>query len=666
MPNNYLDGVTINGTEYELRDASVPGQIANKANDDGYYENMTVGQAEQLISTVGIEDKVPYNFRTSGGTADIGDREVDTVVGGTVAWNQLVQNGNFADGTTGWGTNNGADRTVSDGVCVITATGSNPILRQNSGVAIPANHVLFGQIIFTPSQNTSSTRCRLIEGTDTSSDFVSFGGGALNANQKYNITSIRKTESAFTDARLNIWGSFTSATVGDTYTVDNIMLIDLTQMFGSTIADYIYSLEQATPGAGVAWFKKLFPKPYYAYDAGTLMHVQTSAHNMTGFNQWDEVWDNGSFNSNTGEPTTSNYVRTKNFIHVIPGQQYYFNKPADIAYVYAYNANKVYIPNAFGGSNPYYILNSSTHVFTVPEGTHYVKFLMNTTYGTTYKNDLCISLRWDGERDGEYEPYSLHSYPLDSDLVLRGIPKLDASNQLYYDGDTYEADGTVTRRFGIVDLGTLTWDKSSIITNGFVATSGMPDDFPVAPNTGAIPNWLNSKGYTVVSNSAMDSAGDKRIAWRVSGSAKGVIVNDSAYSAIYEPFDAAAFKTAMSGVYLVYELANPTTETADPFQTPQIVNDFGTEEYVDAGERDVAIPVGHETHYGSNLRAKLEMLPNSPDGNGDYIVRQTNGINEYVQLVIPAELPTNPSEDGEFLLKATVSNGVTTLSWVTQ
>ena len=29
------------------------------------------------------------------------------------------------------------------------------------------------------------------------------------------------------------------------------MLFDLTQMFGSTIADYIYSLEQANAGAGV-------------------------------------------------------------------------------------------------------------------------------------------------------------------------------------------------------------------------------------------------------------------------------------------------------------------------------------------------------------------------------------------------------------------------------
>ena len=39
------------------------------------------------------------------------------------------------------------------------------------------------------------------------------------------------------------------------------------------------------------------------------------------------------------------------------------------------------------------------------------------------------------------------TYPLDSTLTLRGIPKLDSSNNLYYDGDTYESDGTVRRSY---------------------------------------------------------------------------------------------------------------------------------------------------------------------------------------------------------------------------
>lgn len=59
------------------------------------------------------------------------------------------------------------------------------------------------------------------------------------------------------------------------------------------------------------------------------------------------------------------------------------------------------------------------------------------------------------------------------------------------------------------------------------------------------------------------------------------------------------FKTAMSGVYLVYELETQTTETATPFANPQIVHKEGTEEYVCETQEDVIIPVGHDTMYST-------------------------------------------------------------------
>ena len=62
-----------------------------------------------------------------------------------------------------------------------------------------------------------------------------------------------------------------------------------------------------------------------------------------------------------------------------------------------------------------------------------------------------------------------------------------------------------------------------------------------------------------------------------------IMIKDSAYT------NPDVFKTAMSGVYLVYELATPTTESADPYTNPQIVSNWGTEQFVD--ERDVPVPV---------------------------------------------------------------------------
>ena len=74
----------------EQATADIAGALAAKADVDGAYDELTAGNAKQLVSTVFATDKAPYLFRTSGGSIDIGDRENDTLVGGTVAWNQLI------------------------------------------------------------------------------------------------------------------------------------------------------------------------------------------------------------------------------------------------------------------------------------------------------------------------------------------------------------------------------------------------------------------------------------------------------------------------------------------------------------------------------------------------------------------------------------------------
>ena len=67
----------------------------------------------------------------------------------------------------------------------------------------------------------------------------------------------------------NMWIVVNSGTILTTPIKAIPQIIDLTVMFGSTIADYIYNLEQAEAGAGVAFFKSLYPDDYYAYNTGT-------------------------------------------------------------------------------------------------------------------------------------------------------------------------------------------------------------------------------------------------------------------------------------------------------------------------------------------------------------------------------------------------------------
>lgn len=241
-------------------------------------------------------------------------------------------------------------------------------------------------------------------------------------------------------------------------------------------------------------------------------------------------------------------------------------------------------------------------------------------------------------------------YPLDPSLILRGAPKLTASNQLYYSGDTYASDGTVTRRYDTIDLGTLAWTYNATYAFFAAQVSGIRrlPWWEVADANPLVCSAYPFAGYNG-SNAEMANVPDKSIVQRLNNEAY-IRVKDSAYT------NAAAFREAMSGKMLVFERETPITEYAEPFRNPQRVDANGTEEYVD--ERDVPIPVGHETVYANNLLTKLETAPDAPGSDGDYFLRRTNGVCAYVKL------PALPSAAGTYALKVTVTTSGKTLSWV--
>lgn len=574
--------------------SDVTETLDSKANVDGEYEQMTVGNAEQIVSTVGIADESPYLFRTSGGSVDIGDREIDKIIGGTIAWNQLIPK-TKASGT----------------VATVTVTNNNDGSWTFDGTANAQTRYEFA----TPS--IDSTHKYLITGISggslTYGYFVVSYSGALRNPYIYNDGIY------MFNGNCNQFSFRTYA--GATYSnyVVKPQVFDLTAMFGSTIADYAYSLESNTAGAGVAWLHKygFFAKSYYSYDVGQLMSVNASAHKLVGFNQMNPqnyiVGTSSNYGKSVGTTLSSGgssasasgqnpIVVSSNtdwrgvvFISqsLVSGLQYQIslttNSTADAnkrLSLYVIDKDFVVLKRISNYSGT--PANSISVRYTPDaEGTFIALDVESTPHTDISISELCLHLVWDGERDGDWEQYAEHNYELDSSLTLRGIPKLDASNNLYYDGDEYVSDGTVTRKYAIraYQSGDAT-DGSTMITDG--------------TNT-------------------------------------------------------------------VYKLATPTTETADSFTNPQIVDDWGTEEYVDyaysQGTRDVQIPVGHDTLYAANLRAKLEMQPNSPDGDGLYAVRQSGGINTYEEIIFPTELPSAPTSDGTYRLVCTVADGVATYSW---
>lgn len=573
------DGTIVTTTTYDIKDKIAREQLS--AIPDGTYPDMTVGG---VMSSDGSTDSTPYLYRASGGGVEVGTVEEDSIVGGTVAFNQLSKVGTSAySANTGTKAYDSATRTFT-----VTNSTTVPwlgVYSLTANILSTANHKY---LISVKATNSLSTKLKF--GTD---DSYKEQSGFTADTEKECATVIAPS------ARNSFIFYFSNAS---SVKFRDIQIIDLTQMFGTSVADYIYSLEQSSTGAGVAFFRKLFPKDYYEYNTGELMSVEgLQSHDMVGFNQWDEEWELGILYSD-GAVGTGNRVISKNFIPIIPNEKYCYSKldtnDGRCAF-YDTNKNLIVYYVDFAYDRKYTVDGRSVLEFTTPENARYMKFCSSTTYGTTYKNDICINISSD--RNGEYEPYVKHSYPLDSSLTLRGIPKV--SNGLYFDGDTYEADGTVTRKYGIVDLGALTWTsftsnfpglfysdslKTYVQNTSGATTHGLCAEYPYVPNDTYNGEYGSSKQQP-----------DKTLRFRASdGRLYAVDASQNGKSG-------AEFAAHISGVYATYALKVPTEETAQPYTEYQKVSKYGTEEYVSTG----IVPVGHVTKYSTDIVAKVNGLP---------------------------------------------------------
>ena len=424
--NNLLAGATAHGSDGELvTGAVITHNVIDNLTSDSTTDALSAKQGKVLKGLVDdnaeiaeVTDTTPYLYKASEH-----DAVYDEIVGGSVAWNQLVAN--------------------SGSSLSVTITSGHKYVMKKSGT-------------------------------------------------------------------LSVGASSGSAITGLTGGTD--WITDLTLMFGSTtIADYVYSLEQSTAGSGVEWLKSygFFTKDYYAYNAGTLTSVNTSGKKVVGKNLCDTVkvgvyyTANGNYN-----PAFTEYSCTE-LIKILPNTQYTASviwegeMGTDNVAIF-YDANGNYLGKNTGG---YIHTNTYPFTFTTPQNAVYCGLDINIKRSSI--TGVQIEL---GSNSTDYEPYTSITYPIQS-TDLRGLYKLNG-NKLYTDGDIYSADGTVTRKYEYRDY----------------------------------------------------QSGDESLANAIT-----------------------------DGTHTIYKLSAPTTETASPFASPQMVYRRGTEEYLDT--RDVPIPVGGNRKY---------------------------------------------------------------------
>ena len=552
-------------------------------------ENGVISANIPDLETTEVSDSTPYLSRASEH-----DALYDELIGGSVAWNQLVQNGNFTN-TDSWSVN-GGNLTVSANVGTLTTTATTvqSLTQQITNGVV--NHTYFVEL-YVKASDSCKYAISLNTNTVNTNTIKSFTD-APNSWTKVSVIGDKSLITTVENFGFRIATNSTSTLpIGGTLEFKNIKVIDLTQMFGTTIADYVYSLEQATAGSGIDWLRSygFFTEDYYDYDAGSLKSVNVSGKKIVGKNQIKLEADSTTINGVTFTVDKENGTVTVNGTASANAFFYTCN------FYPKSNFSGIISGCPSGGANATYRLDSRNRKnglvdpplsYDIGTGSSVCDFIAGEIYGITIRinsgytcNNLVFKpmIRRADVTDSTFEPYTELVYPLQS-TDLRGLFKLDANNKLYTEGDIYPADGTITRKYGIVDLGTLTWIYTSGDNSRFTASSGGLAKPVSAVNI--IANIICSKYMMAASADLYAHRQEKVIAIHTNGN---IWVYDSSYT------DAATFKSAMSGVYLIYELATPTTETVASYTSPQLVYRNGTEEYIDT--RAVPIPVGGNRTY---------------------------------------------------------------------
>ena len=450
---------------YDATDTYAAGTVGKELSDvNGALTNIQNGTNPDIM--VGklegetVIEQVPYLFRKS--PERVG-KAVDKIVGGSVVFNQMIENGNFAN-TDGW---YAYSSTISVADNVLSATsptgGSYFGFRESTGsvtksghkyyVTIDAKSSVSGITVYAPYYNTDAfTNSATYTQLDTSWKTLARV-----------LTGTGENAGTYIGLRKNT-GSYGSEV---TLYARNAMLVDLTQMFGATVADFIATL--STENA-IKFLKPFFSKPYYAYTAQpTFKHVSSIASKeVVGLNQCSDKmvvgtwWANGVYQTGKGNQRAA----VEHKINVIPGENYCLYWPDGtngtnyIAYWHMFDDNDNFIGVAQAN-----IGTDNMHVITVPDGCSSIAIAVYSSVKYAFGERICVSVSND-EYNGTYEPYKHYVYPLDSDVTLYGFPKLDANNNLYFDGDTYESDGTVTHYYALRAYQAGDESDSSVITDG--------------------------------------------------------------------------------------------------------------------------------------------------------------------------------------------------------
>lgn len=335
-------------------------------------------------------------------------------------------------------------------------------------------------------------------------------------------------------------------------TIHNLQCFDLTAIFGA-------GNEPTT----LAKFKEVYPESYYPYCEPEVRSMRATGIETIGTNAFNKDDVVGGRIQADGS-IVANDVYSIGTIEVSPNQSYYLKDVANGAYtVYSYalyDSNGKHLSIGAFTNTTTKPSNMSGRV-TIPMNARFMKVCVYNDY----LDSCCVHLVHTGIQNGTYAPFEKH---------VRMLPDIATyfPDGMHGIGEVYDEinEENAVKRFGVVDLGTLTWylggtgttdiykwQTEELVARPTSATSEVPNIICVKYKTGSQNDtWANIDCITVSSTGRL-------------------FLFDSNFTTAA---DKDAFVASLQGVMLVYELAEPiTTIVTEPLQLDYKVADFGTE-----------------------------------------------------------------------------------------
>lgn len=444
---------------------------------------------------------------------------VSTVIKGkTVAVNQLVQNGNFAD-TSGW-TFYSSSVTVSGNVATVTASATGGGLVR--GVPVITGHKYFCRSFIKLSTATTSVGISFF---DNAYCVASTDWQEVAAIQTSNITGSRNMF-ALRDFRTSGW---------DSCQTRNTIVIDLSIIFTSA---ELTAIGTDVAKLKAAWLKKYgTPLPQYIpSNTGSLKNVD-GKYLLHGRNMFDKgAAMYGKRIDNTGALSDSTDYYLSDYIRVDSAKTYYLRNATGLGDFYTlaeFDANKNFIRvRNLNGASP----QSGTMTFS--ENAAYVRCNVRVAQ----VDNFCFSIS-DPSINGQYFP-SYNGGTIDcSTAPLNGFDDTVCDVKDF-------ATGERTDKCSIVDMGELPWSNASNSYRFYATVSGAK-----AGAKSKTAQYVSANGNTLMADG---TAGFN--------SAQAVFyLSNSAF----DGYASVQVKAALAGQKLVFELATPvtTTETPQPLYT---------------------------------------------------------------------------------------------------